>query len=339
MKKSDFDFILPETLIAQSPPRRRTDSRLMVVYRETGLIEDRQFADLPHYLSRDDLLVFNNTRVIPARLFGKKETGGGVEVLFERVLSDRQVLAQVRSSKAPRADSELFLTEHDIPCRVVSREGRFFLLQFLKDDPAEIAESFGHMPLPPYIQRQDESEDRSRYQTVYAKHKGAVAAPTAGLHFDEAMLASLKSLGVGSCEVTLHVGAGTFQPVQVDNILDHEMHKEWFEITDATAASINGAREENKRIVAIGTTSVRTLESAAQNRRVSPQSGDTQIFIYPGYSFQVVDALLTNFHLPGSTLLMLVSALATTELMQAAYARAIEKEYRFFSYGDAMLIL
>ena len=339
LKKSDFDFILPESLIAQSPPKRRTDARLMVVHRDSGLIEDRQFADLPQCLGRDDLLVFNNTRVIPARLFGHKTTGGRVEVLFERILSDRQVLAQIRSSKAPRAGTELILTEREVPCRVMSREGRFFLLEFSSEDPAEVAESYGHMPLPPYIQRSDESEDRARYQTVYAKRKGAVAAPTAGLHFDEAMLSALEAMGVMSSEVTLHVGAGTFQPVQVDNILEHEMHQEWFEISQEAAASINAARDERRRIIAVGTTSVRTLESAVQEGRVVPQSGDTQIFIYPGYEFQMVDALLTNFHLPGSTLLMLVSALANIELIQAAYAQAIEKQYRFFSYGDAMLIV
>ena len=338
VKKSDFEFDLPEHLIAQSPPAMRTDARLMVIDRQRQTIQHQRFIDLPTLLTPDDLLVFNDTRVIPARLFGQKESGGKVEVLFERVLSSRRVLAQIRANRSPSLGAHLLLTESRARCQVVAREDRFFELEFLDKDPAVIAEEYGHMPLPPYIRRPDGAEDRARYQTVYGKRPGAVAAPTAGLHFDLALLRQLEECGVRSCHVTLHVGAGTFQPVQVESIADHQMHKEWFEISEDTARAVNENQDSGGRLVAVGTTSVRTLESACVRGQLAAQSGDTQIFIYPGFQFQLTDALVTNFHLPGSTLLMLVSALAGTDLIREAYQQAVAEEYRFFSYGDAMLI-
>ena len=339
MKKSDFEFDLPERLIAQSPPTNRSDARLMVIDRQRQTIQHQHFLDLPALLTPDDLLVFNDTRVIPARLFGQKESGGRIEVLFERVLSSRRVLAQIRANRSPSLGTHLLLTDRRVRCEIVAREDRFFELEFLDEDPAEIAEEYGHMPLPPYIKRPDATEDRARYQTVYGKRPGAVAAPTAGLHFDHALLTQLEDQGIRSCHVTLHVGAGTFQPVQVESIADHQMHKEWFEVGEEAALAINKNKHDGGRLVAVGTTSVRTLESACVGGQLTAQSGDTQIFIYPGFQFQLIDAVVTNFHLPGSTLLMLVSALAGTELIQEAYQQAVAEEYRFFSYGDAMLII
>lgn len=289
-------------------------------------------------LAPEDLMVFNNTRVIPARFFGTKSTGGQVEILLERVLSDTEALAQVRASKTPKPDSEITIDNDGPTVRVVNREGEFFRLQFPSPGVGQIAEEFGHIPLPPYISRVDEEMDSERYQTVYASEEGSVAAPTAGLHFDNGLLTKIDERGVSREEVTLHVGAGTFQPVRVDEVEDHVMHKEYLEVPPGVCDAVNACRSREGRVIAVGTTSVRCLETAAQSGAIQPFQGDTNIFIYPGYEFQAVDALITNFHLPGSTLLMLVSAFAGRDNIRHAYQEAIEASYRFFSYGDAMLI-
>lgn len=337
MRRSDFYFDLPDELIAQYPLAQRSGSRLLVLGRQDGQIADRQFLDLPSLLKPDDLLVFNNTRVIPARMFGRKETGGQVEVLVERVIDEHRVLAHVRASKSPKAGS-MIVIEETYPVHVIGRDGDLFELAFIEHMAQDVMQAVGHMPLPPYIERADDVADASRYQTVYAQHAGAVAAPTAGLHFDESMLEQISAMGVQSAWVTLHVGAGTFQPVRADDIRDHHMHKEWFDVSEETASLVNVTREKGGRIIAVGTTSVRALESAASEGRVVSCHRDTDIFIYPGYEFQVVDGLLTNFHLPESTLLMLVSAFAGYERVMQAYRHAVEQKYRFFSYGDAMFI-
>ncbi len=336
MFRSDFHFDLPQELIAQYPLPERTASRLLTL--TVGAVQDRLFSDLTDLLQAGDLLVFNNTRVIPARLFGVKETGGKVEVLVERVLDDFRVLAHVRASKSPKATTKLLL-EGGVDVTVLGRDGELFELRFEGDDSAiNQLEQHGHMPLPPYIEREDESNDRDRYQTVYAKKQGAVAAPTAGLHFDQPLLDKLADMGVSSTFVTLHVGAGTFQPVRVDNISDHHMHAEYIEVGTDVVEAVQKTRANGGRVFAVGTTSVRALESAASEGKLSIYSGDTNIFITPGYQFKVVDGLITNFHLPESTLLMLVCAFAGYENVMAAYRHAVEEGYRFFSYGDAMLI-
>ncbi|MFO7603225.1 MAG: tRNA preQ1(34) S-adenosylmethionine ribosyltransferase-isomerase QueA [Gammaproteobacteria bacterium] len=337
MRRSDFHFDLPEALIAQHPLAQRRASRLLLLARDSGQLRDGQFAELPTLLRPEDLLVFNNTRVIPARLFGHKASGGRVEVLVERVMDTQRVLAHVRASKSPKPGT-LLQIEGRYPAQVVGRDGDLFELVFTTHTAQQVMEEVGHMPLPPYIQREDEGADADRYQTVYAEHAGAVAAPTAGLHFDEAMLQQIEAMGVRSAWVTLHVGAGTFQPVRADNIRDHHMHKEWFEVSPETAQRVNATRAQGGRVIAIGTTSVRALESAARKGQVEACRRDTDIFIYPGYEFQVVDGLLTNFHLPESTLLMLVSAFAGYDAVMAAYRHAVAEQYRFFSYGDAMFI-
>lgn len=304
----------------------------------TGALRDLGFGDLPSLLVPGDLLVLNDTRVIPARLFGTKETGGRCELLIERVLDDRRILAQARASKSLRPGQTLHL-DGAVRARVLARRGEFFEIALDSEAPvAELLERIGHMPLPPYIIRADEDADRERYQTVYARQAGAVAAPTAGLHFDEAMLARLAEAGIEIAYLTLHVGAGTFQPVRVADVRDHRMHAEYFHVEDTVAEQINTAKQSGCRVIAVGTTVVRTLEAAAAAGRVEARAGETDIFIYPGYRFQVVDALLTNFHLPESTLLMLVCAFAGTEPVLAAYRHAVEKEYRFYSYGDAMFV-
>lgn len=334
----DFDFDLPEALIAQHPARERTASRLLHV--AGGQRTDRVFADLLGLLAPGDLLVFNDTRVIKARLFGRKETGGQVEVMLERIIDARHALAQVRASKSPKPGSRLLLAGDAFVLRVSGREESFFQLELEGEgDLWSLAESHGRLPLPPYITHLPEAEDEARYQTVYARHPGAVAAPTAGLHFDEAMLARLASLGVGTAHLTLHVGAGTYQPVRVERIDEHRMHAECYQVPEATAEAIRQTRARGGRVVAVGTTSMRTLESAACGQGlVRAGAGETDIFITPGYRFQVVDRLITNFHLPRSTLLMLVSAFAGMEPIRAAYAHAVAQRYRFFSYGDAMLL-
>jgi S-adenosylmethionine:tRNA ribosyltransferase-isomerase len=338
LKRSDFHFDLPEELIAQWPLERRSDSRLLRLSLADGALGDLSFRDLPGLLRAGDLLVFNNTRVIPARLFGRKETGGKVEIMLERLLSDRDCVAQLKASKTPRAGSNLIL-EDGSRLEITGREGEFFTLNRPGGGLSALLEALGHMPLPPYISRQDAETDRERYQTVYARRPGAVAAPTAGLHFDEALLADLAARGVARAEVTLHVGAGTFQPVRSERIEDHRMHAEYLEVSREVCDAVAAARNRGGRVIAVGTTAVRSLETAAAGGSLQPFSGDSRIFIYPGYTFRVIDGLITNFHLPESTLLMLVSALAGMEETRAAYRHAVEARYRFFSYGDAMLVL
>jgi S-adenosylmethionine:tRNA ribosyltransferase-isomerase len=337
MKRTDFQYELPQELIAQLPLDQRSASRLLCYERASAQITDRGFADLPSLLNAGDLLVFNNTKVIPARLFGKKSSGGKVEVLVERLLNQQECLAQLRASKSPKPGGLLIL-EDGSELRVLGRQDSFFHLQSVDSDLMAVLQRLGHMPLPPYITREDTSSDRQRYQTVFAETPGAVAAPTAGLHFDQNLLDQLKHKGVESTTVTLHVGAGTFQPVRVDEVKDHQMHAEWLEVSASTCAAIAETRARGGRVVAVGTTAVRSLETAARDGSLAPFSGDSRIFIYPPYQFQVVDAMITNFHLPESTLLMLVSAFAGREQMLAAYQHAVDEAYRFFSYGDAMFI-
>jgi len=338
MKRSDFYFDLPEELIAHYPPEKRTDSRLLCISRKTGDVSHRQFTDFPALLNPGDLLVFNNTRVIPARLFGQKESGGKVEVLLERVMAENQILAQVRASKTPKTGSTIIFTA-DAKAEVLGREGEFFILAFPETvDLMQLLDEIGHMPLPPYIKREDELLDKERYQTVYGEKQGAVAAPTAGLHFDEALLAEIEAKGIETAKVTLHVGAGTFQPVRTELIEEHKMHAEYLEVDETVCAKVNACRARGGRVIAVGTTSVRCLETASQSGEISPYKGDSSIFIYPGYEFKSVDALLTNFHLPESTLIMLVSTLAGRENILKAYNEAIKEQYRFFSYGDATFI-
>jgi S-adenosylmethionine:tRNA ribosyltransferase-isomerase len=337
MKRTDFHYELPPELIAQAPLKERSASRLLCFDRQTGGLQDRSFCELPAWLSKDDLLVFNNTRVIPARLFGRKSSGGQVEILVERLTGKHGCLAQIRASKSPKPGG-IILLEDGSELEVLGREKSFFKLKTLSGDLMQHLERLGHMPLPPYIAREDTERDRRRYQTVYAEVPGAVAAPTAGLHFDDSLLGKLADAGVRSTTVTLHVGAGTFQPVRVDKIEDHHMHAEWLEVSQASCDMIAETRARKGRVIAVGTTSVRSLETAAQNGRLEPFAGDSRIFIYPGYEFRVVDAMITNFHLPESTLLMLISAFAGHEQTLAAYRHAVEQRYRFFSYGDAMFV-
>ena len=337
MKRTDFHYELPVELIAQLPLDQRSASRLLCFERQSGLLRDRNFSDLPALLNADDLLVFNNTEVIPARLFGKKASGGKVEILVERLTGQRDCLAQVRASKAPQPGGTLIL-EDGSELQVLGRQHGFFQLRSVSRNLMDLLQVSGHMPLPPYITREDTDRDRQRYQTVFAEIPGAVAAPTAGLHFDQALLDRLKEKGIHSTSITLHVGAGTFQPVRVDDIEDHHMHAEWLDVSRAACDAIAAARSRGGRVIAVGTTAVRSLETAAQAGSLKPFSGDSRIFIYPPYQFRVVDAMITNFHLPESTLLMLVSAFAGREQMLAAYRHAVEQHYRFFSYGDAMFL-
>jgi len=334
MKKSDFNYRLPDELIARYPLDKRVDSRLLVVNDEDFL--DRGFSDLPSLLKSGDLLVFNNTRVIPARLFGHKETGGKLEILIERVLDDLQALAHIRSSKSPKAGAKIILND-GYECYVEGRDGDLFQLRFVESIDT-VLKAIGHMPLPPYIDREDESLDVERYQTVFGREPGAVAAPTAGLHFDQAILDEIKSLGVDFAYVTLHVGSGTFQPVREENLADHIMHKEWLTVDEKTIKAIELTKKQGGRVIAVGTTAMRSLESAARDGQLKPFKGETDLFITPGYAFNVIDAMVTNFHLPESTLLMLVSAFSGYERMRAAYQHAIRQKYRFFSYGDAMFL-
>ncbi|MGR9101368.1 MAG: tRNA preQ1(34) S-adenosylmethionine ribosyltransferase-isomerase QueA [Gammaproteobacteria bacterium] len=339
MKKSDFYYELPESLIAQKPLPERSASRMLSVDAGTGEFTDLKFSDLFHLIDSKDLLVFNDTRVMPARLYGRKQTGGKVEILIERILGDRMAVAHVRASKTPKPGAVIEL-DAGYSCKVSGREDDLFVVEF--GDGGEsipaLLERVGHMPLPPYIDRPDDPEDLERYQTVYASQAGAVAAPTAGLHFDRAALDKLRSRGIDTAFVTLHVGSGTFQPVRVENLEDHVMHKEFYEVGAEAAERVERARRRGGRVIAVGTTSVRALESAARRGRVEPGFGDTDLFITPGYEFKAVDAMLTNFHLPESTLLMLVCAFAGYDLAMEAYRHAILERYRFFSYGDAMFI-
>jgi len=336
--KSDFSYQLPAELIAQVPLAERASSRLLSLDGASGHIKDWNFADLPALLRNDDLLVFNDTRVIPARLYGEKDSGGRIELLIERVLNERCALAQCRASKPPKPGQGLLL-EHAVQARVLGRKGEFYEIEFEGSEPLlQVLDRIGHIPLPPYISRPDADADRERYQTVFAQTPGAVAAPTAGLHFDAAMLARLDAMGVERAFVTLHVGAGTFQPLRVDDIAQHRMHSEWLAVSPETAARVNAARQAGRRVVAVGTTVMRALETAADDTCIRPFRGETDIFITPGYRFRVVDALITNFHLPESTLLMLVCAFGGQENVLRAYRHAVEERYRFFSYGDAMLV-
>jgi S-adenosylmethionine:tRNA ribosyltransferase-isomerase len=334
---SDFDFDLPQELVAQVPLPERSASRLLLVEGEHGeRLADRTFTDIVELLAPGDLLVFNNTRVLKARFFGVKETGGKVEVLVERVLDQRSVHAQVRASKSPPAGSRIRLADA-FDVTVGERAGEFYTLVF-PDDVFTLIEAHGRLPLPPYIEHAANAQDEQRYQTVYAKEPGAVAAPTAGLHFDEALLRRLQDKGVRFAYVTLHVGAGTFQPVRVENLAEHQMHSEWYTIPQETVDAVQAARAAGRDVIAVGTTSLRALESASQDGALAAGSADTRLFITPGYRFHTVTRLVTNFHLPKSTLLMLVSAFAGFDAMRAAYRHAIAKRYRFFSYGDAMLL-
>jgi S-adenosylmethionine:tRNA ribosyltransferase-isomerase len=338
MHVSDFDFELPEHLVARFPAERRTDSRLLHLDASTGEIRHLHFRDIVDLIDPRDLMVFNDTRVIPARLFGKKETGGRVELLLERVLEPDRALMQVRSSKSPKAGSHIVIDDSRYQLEILGRQDDFFEVRFPAPGVFAIAEDLGHVPLPPYIEREDESVDRERYQTVYARQQGAVAAPTAGLHFDDGLMATLAEKGVDQQFVTLHVGAGTFQPVRVERVEDHQMHSEWIDVGQGVVDAVGACRSRSGRVVAVGTTSVRCLETASASGEIEPTTGDTDIFIFPGYEFRSVDAMITNFHLPGSTLIMLVSAFAGVDNIKHAYAVAIEEAYRFFSYGDAMLI-
>ncbi len=338
MRRSEFCYRLPPELIAQEPAGIRTGSRLLVLDGASGAVEDRRFGDLPALLRRGDRLVLNDTRVIPARLLGRKDSGGTVEILVERILDARRVLAHVRASKALKPGRSV-LVGQGLRLVVVGRRDELYELVFEDPRPvADLLEAAGQVPLPPYITRAPRPEDVERYQTVYARHRGAVAAPTAGLHFDEAMLERLRHMGVGLSYVTLHVGSGTFQPVRAEEVEAHRMHAEYLEVSQRTVEEVAQARAGGGRVVAVGTTVVRALESAAREGALAPFRGQTDIFIYPGYRFRSVDALVTNFHLPESTLLMLVCAFAGKDPVLAAYRHAVAQRYRFFSYGDAMFV-
>jgi S-adenosylmethionine:tRNA ribosyltransferase-isomerase len=338
MQLSDFYYELPPSLIASEPLPERAASRLLILEGASGGCRDGHFTDVLDLIQPEDLLVFNDTRVIPARLHGQKASGGQVEVLVERVLDAHSVLAHVRASKSPKPGTRLRL-EQAVDAEVTGRQGELFEVRFLHDEPVfDLLETYGHIPLPPYIERADTPSDRERYQTVFAQQPGAVAAPTAGLHFDDALLAALRAKGVQTAAVTLHVGAGTFQPVRVQDLSQHVMHAEYVDVSTQTCEAIAACHARGGRVVAVGTTTVRSLESAARSGVLLPFQGDTRLFITPGYRFRVVGAMITNFHLPGSTLLMLVSAFAGYESIRAAYEHAIRQQYRFFSYGDAMFL-
>lgn len=344
MNLTDFDYHLPNDLIAQHPATERSGSRLLHLDGNTGVFVDRQFRDLPDLTRAGDLLVFNNTQVIKARLHGHKESGGKVEALVERILAGgTRALAHVRASKSPLPGSRIIFSGVDanspapVVATMIARADDLFELEF-GDNVHEILQRIGEVPLPPYIEHGADAEDESRYQTVYARHPGSVAAPTAGLHFDNAMLALLQSRGVELAYVTLHVGAGTFRPVRDDDISKHVMHSEWYDVRAETVAAVAATKARGGRVIAVGTTSMRTLEAASRDGELRAERGETRIFITPGYTFQTVDRLITNFHLPKSTLMMLVSAFAGTENIQRAYAHAVAQRYRFFSYGDAMLL-
>jgi len=346
MRIKEFSYNLPQELIAEYPTKKRSDSRLLCLNVPEANIEHRKFFEIVDYLRKDDLLVFNNTKVIPARFYGEKGTGGKFELLLERILQDNQLLAQIKSSKSPKKGARLWFynkeketIDETLEASVLGRRNGFFHIQI--DKGIDLNKQFfikGHIPLPPYINRPDEYADEDRYQTIYAQNQGAVAAPTAGLHFDDQLLAEIAKKGVESVFLTLHVGAGTFQPPRVDNVEDHIMHKERVMISEAVCERINECKRRGGRIIAVGTTSVRALEFASLNGVIHPTNSETDIFIYPGFEFQIVDAMVTNFHLPESTLLMLVGAFCGKKVIHDAYKEAIDRKYRFFSYGDAMLI-
>jgi len=337
MKTSDFGFELPDELIARFPMAERSASRMLCLNGDTGALDHKIFRDIENLLEPGDLLVFNNTRVIPARIYGQKASGGKLEALIERVVDQHHVLAHLKSSRSPKPGQMIQLAGADV--EVTGRQGALFELHFKDERPVlDILEEQGEMPLPPYMDREEQEEDKERYQTVYAEKDGAVAAPTAGLHFDDPLMERLKAKGIEFGFVTLHVGAGTFQPVKVDDVTEHEMHAEYVEVDEALCEQVRAARARGNRVVAVGTTSVRSLESASQSGEIQPFYDDTRIFIYPGYEFKSVDALITNFHLPESTLIMLVSAFAGKSHVMNAYEVAVQERYRFFSYGDCMFI-
>ncbi|WP_097355791.1 tRNA preQ1(34) S-adenosylmethionine ribosyltransferase-isomerase QueA [Candidatus Enterovibrio escicola] len=345
MQVSNFHFDLPDSLIARYPKPDRTASRLLQLNGHTGELNHKQFTDIVDLIEPGDLMVFNNTRVVPARMLGRKASGGKIEVLMERMLDDKSIIAHVRSSKSPKLGGQLFLGENDeYEAEMVARHDALFEIRFTgKQAVLDILNHIGHMPLPPYINRPEENSDKERYQTVYNKILGATAAPTAGLHFDENMLVTLKAKGVKISFITLHIGSGTFQPIRVSKIEDHVMYAEYAEVLQDVVDEVNAAKLRGNRVVAVGTTSVRSLESAAYRAphgkiKVKPYLSDTKIFIYPGYEWQLVDALITNFHLPESTLIMLVSSFAGYDQVMHAYKQAIENKYQFFSYGDAMFV-
>ncbi len=338
MRTTEFDFLLPNELIAQFPTKERSASRLLILNGNNGLISDEQFIDICQFIDAGDLLIFNNTKVIKARLVGQKESGGAIEALVERIIDEHHVLAHIRASKSPKPGARLIFA-NAFKAEVEARQDDLFLLRI--DSPRrvlDLLDEYGSLPLPPYITHTADEFDDERYQTVFAKDPGAVAAPTAGLHFDDDVIKRLEAKGVNVAYVTLHVGAGTFQPVRVDNINEHKMHSELYSVPAETIALIKTTQTSGKKVTAIGTTALRALESAARSGKLVAGNGETDIFITPGYKFKVVDRLLTNFHLPKSTLLMLVSAFAGFENIQKSYQHAIAQEYRFFSYGDAMLI-
>ena len=337
MRRDQFYFDLPDELIAREPAAERTGSRLLYLDSAAERLQHSQFSDFLTYIKPDDLLVFNNTKVIPARLYGHKDSGGKIEVLVERVLDSHRVLAHIRASKSPKPGTQLIF-DNNVRVEMLGRVDGLFELAF-SEPVLAVLDQIGHMPLPPYIDRSDTEDDKSRYQTVYAEHSGAVAAPTAGLHFDQALMDDIKGKGASIGFVTLHVGAGTFQPVRADNIEDHHMHSEWLQVSAELCQQVAATKAKGGRVIAVGTTSVRCLETAAKAGDITPFEGDTDIFIYPGYQFKVVDALLTNFHLSESTLLMLVSAFSGYHSIMAAYRAAVAERYRFFSYGDAMLLI
>ena len=336
MQASEFDYSLPQELIAQYPTEERGASRLLVVDSASNSLTNSLFSDLPTLLRPGDMLVFNDTRVIRARLFGNKDTGGRVEILIERILSATNALAQVRASKSPKLDTILNLAGGNA-AKVIGRDNDFYNLEF-ESPVAPFLEKYGEVPLPPYLNRETEPQDIERYQTVYARHDGAVAAPTAGLHFDEELLQTIEQMGVRHTFVTLHVGAGTFQPLRKENIEANRLHSERLLVGERTCQEVARVRKDGGRVIAVGTTSVRALESAASSGEIKPVDGDTELFIVPGYRFNCVDAMITNFHLPQSSLLMLVAAFAGTECIIDAYRHAVSERYRFFSYGDAMFI-
>ena len=337
MKKSDFTYQLPDSLIAQKPLAERDASRLLCMDKNSGHLTDRQFIDFIDLINDNDLLVFNDTKVIPARMYGKKQSGGKIEILIERLLDDHHALAHVKASKSPKAGALIDL-DQGYSCTVQGRADDLFILEFADITVMELLDLIGHIPLPPYITRADDVSDLTRYQTVFAKEAGAVAAPTAGLHFNDALMAKIKALNIQTAFVTLHVGSGTFQPVRAENLADHVMHKEYYAVPEATVDAVQRTRAHGGRVIAIGTTAVRALESASTSGQLTAGFGDTDLFITPGYAFKSVDALLTNFHLPESTLLMMISAFAGYDEIRNAYQHAIKESYRFFSYGDAMFL-
>jgi S-adenosylmethionine:tRNA ribosyltransferase-isomerase len=338
MKLADFYYELPNESIARFPLSKRSASRLLCLDGTTQRIVHGQFTDITNLLEEGDLLIFNDTKVIPARLFGHRPTGGKVEVLVERILDQHRILAQVRASKSPRVGEELLFEPHTL--KVLAKNNQFYELQCntLEQTIFAVIESIGQIPLPPYLHRSPDKDDLERYQTVYAMHKGSVAAPTAGLHFDEELLQQCRAKKIAMAYLTLHIGAGTFSPVRVEKIVDHKMHAEYLEVSPELCELVNKTKSQGKRVIAVGTTTLRALETASQSGKLSAYSGDTNIFIYPGYQFQCVDALITNFHLPASTLLMLVCAFGGYETVMHAYREAVKRNYRFYSYGDAMFI-